>query len=194
MAKHKKHTPEGTTTGGADPATAHDENHDGIDDETGKHIEPPSETSTPPPPVKDDPNVGTIHSGAPIADPENPGGPIKQPVDVVEDRDVPQPELKLPGSDDVVRSGADELARVKGTTADYHPNPTLGQTAGERLPSHSAPYLDEDTHDFGPNGGEDKCRRCGKTRAELSAKIGQPLSVEEIESSQDSPLLPPRIR
>jgi hypothetical protein len=80
---------------------------------------------------------------------------------------------------------------------EYHPNPALEESPqGPDEPRlvQSAPYLDNDTHDFGPSGGEARCRICGKTREELSLRVGRKLTHEELKSAEGSPLLPPRIR
>lgn len=177
MAKKKPHHvhDDADSTHGVDASDATDENVDGIDDETGQHIEPtgePGSVNTPPPPVPDEGvEAGTIHSEAPIANPDDPAAPIKQPLS------VPHGSAAMPQGE-----------------GEYHPNEVLGETSGERQPVNTGAYLDEDTHDFGPGGGEAQCRRCGKTREQLALKIGQPLSQEELESAMDSPLHPPRIR
>jgi hypothetical protein len=77
----------------------------------------------------------------------------------------------------------------------YHPNEQMAQ-AGLKGHSHSAPLLDAETHDFGPTGGEEVCRKCGKSRADIARLTGKKLTLEEVEHPdvKDGPLLPPRLR
>lgn len=215
MAKKKPHHVHGDadSTHGVDASDATDENVDGIDDETGQHIEPtgePGSVNTPPPPVPDEGvEAGTIHSEAPIANPDDPAAPIKQPLrtdgPTLEEyvakgysaENYPPagyaPVKRGPSAEGHLNVPHGSAAMPQGE-GEYHPNEVLGETSGERQPVNTGAYLDEDTHDFGPGGGEAQCRRCGKTREQLALKIGQPLSQEELESAMDSPLHPPRIR
>lgn len=185
MAKKHKHTDtDPNSSGGVPSGEAVDENNDGVDDESGQHIEPPTAVTSPPPPsapphenehiVGADPNV-------PLGDNHNSPSPFL-------DRDG----NPLPSSSPSAPHGSTAMVQGEG---DYHPNPDMANaTPGQ--PQNSAPYLDEDTHDFGPGGGEDKCRICGKTRAELGVKIGKPLTEAELEhpAVKDTNLLPPRLR
>lgn len=196
MAKKHKHTDTDPHSSGGVPASeAVDENQDGVDDESGQHIEPPTAVTSPPPPsapahenehiVGADPNV-------PLGDNHNSPSPFL-------DRDGNPLPTSSPSAEDHARNAS----APHGSTAmpqgagDYHPNPDMANaTSAEHQPQNSAPYLDEDTHDFGPGGGEDKCRICGKTRAELGTKIGKPLTQAELEhpAVKDTNLLPPRLR
>jgi len=155
--KHKHTTDDPNKTGGVTASEAVDENEDGVDDESGQHIEPPTAVTSPPPPTEG-------------------GGPSAE--------DHARNEHAPHGS----------TAMLEGT-GEYHPNPDMANTnAG--APQNSAPYLDNDTHDFGPNGGEERCLVCGRTRAELGEKVGKPLTEAELEHPdvKDTNLLPPRLR
>lgn len=182
MAKKHKHTADDPNHVAANPA---EDTADEAEDESE-----PQATHTESTPPKTDPVVGVgLKPGGPTLAEYVASGYSAEtyPPAGYAPRD-PSTEPKAP------------IEALHGTTAmpqgvgDYHPNPDMAKP--NALLQNSAPYLDEDTHDFGPGGGEEKCRICGRTRAELGEKIGKPLTQAELEHPdvKGTPLLPPRIR